>query len=86
LDLEQRVNNVDEPVLVTGGSGFVASHLVQQLLERGYRVHATVRSVANTAKMAPLQAMRDRFPGSLELFEADLLAEGSFDQAMDGCS
>lgn len=79
------MSGVDEPVLVTGGSGFVASHLVQQLLERGYRVHTTVRSKANTAKVAPLEAMRDRFPGSLELFEADLLAEGSFDRAMDGC-
>jgi nucleoside-diphosphate-sugar epimerase len=79
------VNGGDAPVLVTGGSGFVGSHLVQQLLERGYRVHTTVRAVANTAKVAPLRGMQERFPGSLELFEADLLAEGSFDRAMDGC-
>jgi len=75
----------DYPVLVTGGSGFVASHLVQQLLERGYRVHTTVRSVANMAKVAPLREMQDRFPGRLELFEANLLADGSFDNAMRDC-
>lgn len=76
---------IDDTVLVTGGSGFVASHLVRQLLERGYRVRATVRSLTTTAKVAPLRQMQDRFPERLELFEANLLTEGSFDDAMRGC-
>ncbi|MDC0767023.1 NAD-dependent epimerase/dehydratase family protein [Streptomyces sp. HD] len=71
--------------LVTGGSGFVGSHLVKRLLERGYPVHATVRSTAATAKLRPLRAMQEAHPGQLSLFEADLLAEGSFDEAMSGC-
>ncbi|MGW6736449.1 NAD-dependent epimerase/dehydratase family protein [Streptomyces sp. NPDC055013] len=73
-------------VLVTGGSGFVGSHLVKRLLERGYRVHATVRSTAATAKVRPLLEMQEAHPGHLHLFEADLLAEGSFDEAMTGCA
>ncbi|MER6784878.1 NAD-dependent epimerase/dehydratase family protein [Streptomyces sp. NPDC000658] len=73
-------------VLVTGGSGFVAAHLVQQLLERGYRVRTTVRSLANTAKLRPLRALQDAHPGRLDLFEADLLADGSFDEATQGCA
>lgn len=73
-------------VLVTGGSGFVAAHLVRQLLERGYRVHTTVRATANAAKRRPLRALGDAHPGRLELFEADLLTEGSFDEAMKGCT
>ncbi|MDF3144693.1 MULTISPECIES: NAD-dependent epimerase/dehydratase family protein [unclassified Streptomyces] len=72
-------------VLVTGGSGFVGSHLVKRLLERGYRVHATVRSTADTAKVRPLREMQEAHPGQLSLFEADLLTEGSFDEAMTGC-
>lgn len=72
-------------VLVTGGSGFVGSHLVLRLLERGYHVHTTVRSAANSAKVAPLRAMQDAHPGRLELFEADLLSDGAFDEAMKGC-
>ncbi|HWL49190.1 MAG TPA: NAD-dependent epimerase/dehydratase family protein, partial [Acidimicrobiia bacterium] len=38
----------DAPVLVTGASGFIASHIVQQLLEGGYRVRGTVRDPDKT--------------------------------------
>jgi nucleoside-diphosphate-sugar epimerase len=72
-------------VLVTGGSGFVGSHLVRRLLERDCRVHTTVRSTADTAKVRPLREMQGEFPDRLALFEADLLREGSFDEAMSGC-
>ncbi|MFJ9536769.1 NAD-dependent epimerase/dehydratase family protein [Streptomyces sp. NPDC101225] len=72
-------------VLVTGGSGFVGCHLVKRLLERGHRVRTTVRSTADARKVAPLESLRERFPGQLDLFEADLLADGAFDEAMEGC-
>ncbi|PYB69804.1 NAD-dependent epimerase/dehydratase family protein [Rhizobium wuzhouense] len=76
---------MQDKVLVTGGSGFVASHLILQLLEAGTMVHATIRSLENRAKIQPLTEMASRFPGRLRLFEADLLKEGSFDAAMSGC-
>jgi nucleoside-diphosphate-sugar epimerase len=75
-----------QTVLVTGGSGFVASHLIDQLLAGDNLVHATVRSLGNRAKIQPLEAMQRRYPGRLRLFEADLLRAGSFDAAMEGCS
>ncbi|HYZ55231.1 MAG TPA: NAD-dependent epimerase/dehydratase family protein [Streptosporangiaceae bacterium] len=82
---EGELPKVNEKVLVTGGSGFVASHLVEQLLARGYPVNATVRSLANAPKAAPLLRLQDRHPGMLQLFEADLLRPGSFGAAMKDC-
>jgi dihydroflavonol-4-reductase len=74
------------PVCVTGGSGFIALELVSQLLQKGYVVHATVRSLANEKKVAPLRALQAKNEGKLELFEADLLKPGSFDAAIKGCT
>jgi uncharacterized protein YbjT (DUF2867 family) len=67
-------------VLVTGASGFIAGSVVQLLLERGYKVRGTVRSLADETKVSHL---RELFP-ALQLFEADLLTEGSFDEACKG--
>ncbi|PDS59968.1 cinnamyl alcohol dehydrogenase [Rhizobium anhuiense] len=77
---------MQDTVLVTGGSGFVASHLILQLLEAGAIVHTTVRSARNQAKVLPLEGLQARFLNRLKVFEADLLRERSFDPAMAGCS
>ncbi len=60
-------------VLVTGASGYLATHCVQQLLNAGYKVRGTVRSLGNEAKIAPLKALT----GSerLQLVEADLTSD-----------
>ncbi|KAK9829424.1 hypothetical protein WJX72_005769 [[Myrmecia] bisecta] len=72
-------------VCVTGASGFVATELVKQLLERGYTVRGTVRSVHNKEKVHHLELLGKALPGTLELVEADLLKEGSFDEILQGC-
>ena len=33
-----------ETVLVTGGTGFIGLHCLQQLLDSGYKVRTTIRS------------------------------------------
>ena len=73
-------------VLVTGAAGYLASWIVQQLLEQGCQVHGTVRSLQDADKLQHLHDLAQRHPGRLQLFEADLLKDGSFDAAMQGCS
>ncbi|KAH1121032.1 hypothetical protein J1N35_004192 [Gossypium stocksii] len=67
---------------VTGATGYIGSWLVKLLLERGYKVHATVRNPEKALHLLQLWNGSDR----LRLFKADLLEEGSFDEAVKGCN
>ncbi|KOM42511.1 hypothetical protein LR48_Vigan05g011500 [Vigna angularis] len=69
---------------VTGASGYIASWLVKFLLQRGYTVKATVRDPNNPKKVDHLVNL-DGAKERLQLFKADLLDEGSFDSAVQGC-
>ncbi|GAB4856024.1 hypothetical protein Ancab_024663 [Ancistrocladus abbreviatus] len=71
-------------VCVTGASGYVASWIVKLLLLRGYTVKASVRDLNDLKKTEHLFAL-DGAEGRLHLFEANLLEDGSFDSAIDGC-
>ena len=77
--------NKNAPVLVTGGTGYVAGWVVKALLEAGLTVHAAVRNPAKKEKVQHLLDLADDSPGSLKLFAADLLASGSYAEAMAGC-
>ncbi|XP_038986073.1 tetraketide alpha-pyrone reductase 2-like isoform X2 [Phoenix dactylifera] len=68
---------------VTGGTGFIASHLVRALLAKGHTVRATVRDPGDEAKVGFLWSF-DGAKERLRLVKADLLVEGSFDEAVDG--
>jgi dihydroflavonol-4-reductase len=77
--------NSEKLVAVTGGSGFIASHVVRELLARGYRVRATVRkptSEKDTAHVRSLPGATER----LELVGGDLLTDHSFDAAVRGAT
>ena len=74
-----------KPVLVTGGSGYVAGWIIKYLLEAGITVRATVRDAGLPDKVAHLNDLAETLPGKLRLFAADLLKPGAFDQAMQGC-
>ncbi|XP_058089151.1 anthocyanidin reductase-like [Magnolia sinica] len=68
---------------VTGATGYVGSMLVKSLLEKGYADNATGRDPANSKKVSHLLDLQ--VLGDLKLFKADLMEEGSFDDAINGC-
>jgi nucleoside-diphosphate-sugar epimerase len=72
-------------VCVTGAAGFIAGHTIVDLLNDGHVVHGTVRSLGDDAKRLHLDELKGRYPGRLELFEADLLEPGSLDAALEDC-
>jgi nucleoside-diphosphate-sugar epimerase len=74
-----------KPILVTGGTGYLASWIVKQLLDEGREVRTTVRNLAQKEKFAHLTAIAVKSKGTLRFFEADLLKTGSFLEAMKDC-
>lgn len=69
-------------VLVTGGTGLVGAHVVDNLLNRGIRVRAVARSKAKAERM--LQA-RPQHANLLDFsFIDDLTSPGAFDEAAKG--
>jgi dihydroflavonol-4-reductase len=70
---------------VTGATGFIAGHCIEELLTHRYAVRGTVRDLA-TADVAHLHQMARRTGGSLELVEARLDADAGWSEAVDGCT
>lgn len=79
------MNTQATSILVTGATGYIASWVIKQLLEKGHTVHATVRDLNKKKSFAHLEKIAAQSSGSLQLFQANLLEPGSFDLAMQGC-
>mmetsp|Transcript_95602 Transcript_95602/g.117134 ORF Transcript_95602/g.117134 Transcript_95602/m.117134 type:complete len:350 (-) Transcript_95602:168-1217(-) len=73
-----------QTVCVTGAGGYVATELVKQLLENGFNVKGTVRSLKQKDKYQHLEKLDAALPGTLKLLEADLLKPNSFDACVEG--
>jgi nucleoside-diphosphate-sugar epimerase len=74
-----------ETVLVTGGSGFIASWCIIELLRQGYEVRTTVRSLSKEQTVR--EAISETIdPGDrLTFFAADLKSDAGWDTAVAGC-
>jgi nucleoside-diphosphate-sugar epimerase len=74
--------SVMKTVCVTGGSGFLGSWCVKTLLERGYKVHTSVRSAAKASFLNSLEGASE----NLTIFSGvDLLQSGAFNECISGC-
>ena len=74
-----------EKVLVTGGSGFIALHCIDQLLEKGFMVRTTIRSESRKDEINKAMEKYPNLHQNLEFHICDLLEDKGWDAAVDGC-
>ncbi|MDX1872589.1 aldehyde reductase [Mycolicibacterium sp. 120266] len=79
------MNDDKQPVLVTGGSGFLAGHTITQLLAAGHPVRTTVRTAARIAQVRDTLARAGADTHQLSFAVADLAGDAGWADAVAGC-
>ena len=74
-----------EKVLVTGATGFIGLHCVQQLLSQGYAVNGTLRSLDRKSEVLGSLLSHNTSTEHLTLFEVDLNSDSGWDNAIATC-
>ncbi len=73
-------------VLVTGASGFLAQHVILQLLAKGYGVRGTLRSMKRAEEVRSVLAKHDARAKDMEFIAADLSSDAGWAEAAKGCA
>jgi dihydroflavonol-4-reductase len=74
-----------DKVLVTGATGFIGLHCIEQLLRGGYFVRGTVRTESRGAEVINAMEQADLDASRLEIVCADLLKDEGWPAAIEGC-
>ncbi len=74
-----------DTVLVTGVSGFIASHVAARLLGEGYAVRGTVRNKSKGERVVAALTANGVDTSNLELIEADLSKDVGWKSAVKDC-
>jgi nucleoside-diphosphate-sugar epimerase len=72
-------------VLVTGGGGYLALHVINQFVKEGFRVRTTVRNLDDKEKLASIQKAAKDAKTPIEFVAADLLKPETWPAAVEGC-
>jgi nucleoside-diphosphate-sugar epimerase len=72
-------------VLVTGGSGYIGSWCIVELLKRGYRVRTTVRNPAREPEARAAVGSQTDAHEHLSVHQADLLSDEHWGHVTEGC-
>ncbi len=73
-------------VLVTGGSGFIGSYCILQLLAQGHQVRTTVRNLKREGDVRAMLKAGGTDPGDrLSFVAADLMNDAGWPQAVTAC-
>lgn len=82
-----RNNNSDKLVLVTGGTGFLGMHCLLQLLNKGFKVRTSIRSLKKENEVITLlknSGVVEQIE-NLSFVEADLSKDDHWDKATENC-
>jgi nucleoside-diphosphate-sugar epimerase len=74
-----------QTVLITGGSGFIGSHIILQLLAAGHQVRTTIRNLTREGDVRAMLQVGGADPGNrLSFFAADLENDAGWREAVAG--
>ena len=74
-----------EKVLVTGATGYIGLHCIQQLLNQGYAVNGSVRSPERKDEVFEALQKHNTPTENLNLFTFNLTEDDGWDEGMEGC-
>ena len=74
-----------EKVLVTGATGYIGLHCIQQLLNQGYAVNGSVRSPERKEEVFEALQKHNTPTENLNLFTLNLTEDDGWDEGMEGC-
>ncbi|MGD8647316.1 MAG: aldehyde reductase [Desulfobacterales bacterium] len=72
-------------LLVTGATGFIATHCIVDLLNNGYQVRGTVRNLNSEKHIRTILERHTQFTDNFEIAHAELTDPHSWTVAMRGC-
>ncbi|WUJ73622.1 NAD-dependent epimerase/dehydratase family protein [Kribbella soli] len=73
-------------ILVTGGSGYLATHLIARLLRNDQEVRTTVRSTTRNAELRAAVRRGGADDAGLEIVVSDLMFDEGWSAAVAGCA
>ena len=72
-------SSAQESAFVTGANGYIVSHLIDQLLAAGYRVHGTVRDLVKYEWVQKFFNQKYEVGGFELVLVDDMAADGAFE-------
>ena len=74
--------------LLFSNKSYLAGHLINRLIEKGYHVRGTMRNVKDEKRVAHLTSFAENLGKreNLSFFQADLSEPGSFDEVVKVCA
>ena len=82
---ESPAQNAPKMILVTGGSGYLALHILEQLSKEGHKLRTTVRDLNETLKIEAINRATKASKWPIEIILADLNEPETWKDTCSNC-